>query len=148
MWALPNDVATKAAKVLRPHYRYGIIHIGGDYMKKHRCPWCGEKTLSTFQKTSRRTHDTGAHKVKNRIYFSCSSCGKQIDHILTPKGKKYENILMICILVFSLFFFVFTALQIKPLMLMAVAMIAVSAILLILVYGKFTEFIKKEDEVN
>ena len=115
-------------------------------MGKYRCPWCGEMTLTTFQKTSRRSHEFGINKVKNKFYFSCPSCNKEIGHKITSKGKKYESILKIFILAFLVLLFVFTALNLKILILADVVLLFISAVLLILVYNKFTEFIKHETD--
>ena len=113
-------------------------------MSKHICPWCGERSLTTFQKTSRRVYDSGVGKVKNRICFTCPSCKNEIDHIMKPEGKKYESVLMICILVFLALLLVFTALDLRTLILVDVALLIISALLLILVHNKFTEFVKHE----
>ncbi len=116
-------------------------------MSKHRCPWCGENTLTTFQKSARRTHDYALGKVKNKVYFSCPSCNKEIEHKISSKGKKYESILMIIILAFLLLLFVFTAFNLKVLILVDVVLLLISAVLLILVYSKFSEFIKYEKNI-
>lgn len=115
-------------------------------MGKYRCPWCGENSLTTFQKSSRRTYDFGLRKVKNKVWFSCPSCNKEIDHKMSPKGKKCESILMISILACLILLFVFTALNLKILILVDAVLLFVSAVLLMLVYNKFTEFIKHETD--
>lgn len=117
-------------------------------MKYYRCPWCGEETLTSFQKNSRRTHNFGIHKIKNTFWFTCPSCKKQVDHVLSPRGKKYEDVLIFLILSDLVLLLVFTGLQIKILMLTAAALLGVSAVLLIVVYSKYTEFVKFEGEKN
>lgn len=111
-------------------------------MSKHICPWCGERSLTTFQKTSRRTNDFGVNKIKNRVCFTCSSCNNEVDHILMPEGKKYESVLMICIWVALALLLLFAALDFKVLILVDAGLLFICAILLILVYNKFTKFVK------
>ena len=62
-------------------------------MGKYRCPWCGEKTLTIFQKSSRRTHDFGLSNVKNKVLFSCPSCNKEIEHKISAKGRNNRHTL-------------------------------------------------------
>ena len=111
-------------------------------MSKHRCPWCGEKTLTTFQKSSRRTHDFALGKVKNKVYFSCPSCNNEVEHRMTIKGKKYESVLIICILILIILHFIFITLNFKILLLLSLGLLIICGISLAYIYAKFTEFVK------
>ncbi len=115
-------------------------------MSKHRCPWCGENSLTTFQKSSRRTHDFALGKVKNKVYFSCPSCNNEIEHTMSTKGKKYESVLLICILILAILHFIFVALNFKTLLLVSLGLLIICAISLIFIYSKFTEFVKHEKD--
>lgn len=117
-------------------------------MEKFHCPYCNEKVLTIFQKTSRRSYDTITGKKKNKLWFTCPSCKNHIGHTLGVKGKKYESITLTIIILSLIMFIVFTALKLEILMLIIVGILVLCAFLLIAIYNKYTVFVKLEDVKN
>ncbi len=112
-------------------------------MKKYYCPYCGERSLTVFQKAlQKRTVSVGSN-TSNKIWFSCPNCGKEIEKRQTERGKRINDLIIPCYLVLTLFFLSFAVLKMYELMFCAFLIIIILAIIKTLVGYKYDVFIRK-----
>ena len=78
-------------------------------MKKYYCPYCGEQTLSSYQKYIRKYGRW--QSLQTALYFTCSSCHNEIEKEETPRGKKYRKILFPIFAISCVAFLLVTCLQ-------------------------------------
>ncbi len=112
-------------------------------MKKYYCPYCGEKVLNFNQKFSRKRTITPFSKTTNKLWFSCSNCGNEVEHKATSKSKKIYNILITIYLTLALLFFVLAVIKQYVLMLMILAFVCVISIMISLIGYKYDIFVRK-----
>ena len=68
-------------------------------MRKYYCPYCGEKVLTVYQKTTRRRYmEYGLEKALSDIRFSCKHCYNMVDHKMRINENKYNTIYLYLIL--------------------------------------------------
>ena len=111
---------------------------------KSYCPYCGERSLSGHKRFAGKKWIAPAAKTTNKLWFSCPSCGKEVNKRTEGKGKTINRFIIPSFIVFVVLVVVLLALKLYTLMYCAMALAAIYAIIIRVVAYKYSIFVRME----
>lgn len=111
---------------------------------KSYCPYCGERSLSGNQRFMWKVWRIWLDRVKNKLWFSCPCCGKEVDKRTEVKGNKVYIFLIPSLIATAVAIFIFTVLKMNVAIYCACAVAAILAIMIGIANYKYSIFIRRE----